>query len=141
MEEKGIVARDCLRPDPASVAGSGAPAGDNRGQQSLSPPCHSSCTSGSQSQSSFPPIPSQPWLGVSLWNYQSSQRTRCVTCHNTNSRTVIQISKKCTTSELQCVYSHTHRHTHTHTQTRGARKVVGHCLIGGQILWASKAWT
>ena len=47
MEEKGIVARDCLQPDSrcplpaaccrgggASAAGSGAPAGDNRGQQS-----------------------------------------------------------------------------------------------------------
>ena len=30
--------------------------GDNRGQQSLSPPCRGSWTSESQGQSSFPPI-------------------------------------------------------------------------------------
>ena len=46
--------------------------GDNRGQQSLSPPFRGSCSSGRQSQSSFPQIPSQPWrryppLQVSLW--------------------------------------------------------------------------
>ena len=36
--------------------------GNNRGQQSLSPPSNGSIwTSGSQSQSSGPPIPSQPW--------------------------------------------------------------------------------
>ena len=46
-----------------------------------------------------------------------------VTRHNTNSRTVIQITKKCTTLALHCVYSHTH--------TCGARTVVAHCLIGG----------
>ena len=55
MEERGIVARDCgprlssagaPLPTPrhhrlgsAEAVGSGAPAGDNRGQQSLSPPC------------------------------------------------------------------------------------------------------
>ena len=45
------------------ITGSGAPAGDNPVQQFLSPPCCGSVwTSGSQSQSSFAPIPSQPWL-------------------------------------------------------------------------------
>ncbi|CAL8337740.1 unnamed protein product [Boreogadus saida] len=52
MEEKGIVASDCgqrLSSDWAPLPaprhhhlGSGAPAGDNLGQQSLSPPCRSS---------------------------------------------------------------------------------------------------
>ena len=36
---------------------------------------------------------------------------------NTNSRTVIQITKKCTTLALQCVCSQTHTHTHVaHTR-------------------------
>ena len=35
--------------------------GEAYNSQTLSPQCHGSCTSGSQSQSSFPPIPSQPW--------------------------------------------------------------------------------
>ena len=46
----------------------------------------------------------------------------CCTCHNTNSRTVIQITKKCPTLALQCVYSHARTNTRT---------VVAHCLIGG----------
>ena len=60
-EEKGIVAglRN-LRLRRWSL--SGAQAGDIRRQQSLSPPCRGSCVWGSQSQSSFPPIHSQPWL-------------------------------------------------------------------------------
>ena len=99
----------------ASAAGSGVPAGDDRGQQSLSPPCRGSCTSGSQSQSSFPPIPAQPWLRytplrVSLWKYQRRQRTRRVIRHNTNSRTVIQIYNKEHLRYSVCIHTHTHTH-------------------------------
>ena len=53
----------------------------------------------------------------------SRQGTQRVMCHNTNSRTVIQITKKCTTLTVR-VFTHTHTHTHTHT--RGARTVVAH---------------
>ena len=49
--------------------------------------------------------------------------------HNTNSRTVIQITKKCTTLALQCVYSH----------TCGTRTVIAHCLIGTKFSgWAKQ---
>ena len=58
-EEKGIDARDCLPPpgDREESSGRRVPvAGDNPGQQSLSPPRRGSIwTAGSQSQSSFPP--------------------------------------------------------------------------------------
>ena len=45
----------------------------------------------------------------------------CVMRHNTNSRKVIQITKKCTMLALLCVYSH----------TCGTRMVIAHCLMGG----------
>ena len=56
-----------------SAAGSGAQVGDNRWQQSLPPPCLGSCTSGSQSKSSFPETVTQ--TTVLLWKYQRRQRT------------------------------------------------------------------
>ena len=49
-----------------------------------------------------------------------------------NSRTVIQITKKCTTFALQCVYSHTHAHTRTW-------RLHGRSSLADQILWGCKA--
>ena len=43
-------------------------------------------------------------------------RVRLVMRQNTNIRTVIQITKKCTTLVVQCVYTHTHAHM---LRTRG----------------------
>ena len=108
--------------------------GDNPGQQFLSLPCRGSVwTSRSQSQNSFPPIPSQPWA-MATWKYQRRQRTRriiifspntsflAVWCrHDTNSRTVIQIIKECSTALAYNSVCNTHTHG-AHT--------VAHCLIG-----------
>ena len=92
-------------------------------------------TPGSQSQSSFSPQfllnrgrDNPTPLRVSLWKHQRRQRTRpdlvfppnggktrldstkaCFACYASacNSRTLIQITKKCTTLALQCAYIHT----------------------------------
>ena len=46
--------------------------------------------------------------------------------HNTNSRKVILITKKCNYSAFTvCVFTQTHTHIHT----CGARTVVAHCLL------------
>ena len=115
----GLVARDCL---PLYTVCSGAPwwrrstvavvprqrtvgsvalAGDNPGKQSLSPPCRVSIwTSGSQSQSSSPPIPSQSLVEIT----ETSENPTHYSLF-TNSITVIQIKKWSTTV---CVFTHTH---------------------------------
>ena len=114
MEEKGIVARDCLPPEPRCPLTRHHGGGGQRGSggrqsraQSLSPPCRGSCTSGSQSKSSFSPqfLVNHGWenrLLVTLWKYQRHQRTRRVIGYNTNSRTFIQITKKCRTVVAHC---------------------------------------
>ena len=55
------------------------------------------------------------------FHYESRCRDTKVMRHNTNSRTVIQVTKKCTTLSLQCVYAHTHTHTHT----RRSQLIIG----------------
>ena len=114
--------------------------GGGCGQQSLCPPWRSSCTSGCQSQSSFPPIPSQPWprqppLRVSFWKYQRPQRIRrslvfspCAITLTAEGWCYPNNKEVYNTFVTVCVFTHTHMW-------------LSYCRssLSGQILWAGKA--